>query len=145
MVHLEWADVFPLGVANFSFVMNGDPMILADGNPVATVAFPEPRDHFGSLRTMNATFGHIIVRKRDVKWIHQGSEAGRKVASAAIRFIAAAEIGLPIFVPSALGVWRRVVLSWLFSDPKNRGSHIALPFFKRTELSARALDDHPCK
>ena len=49
VVHLEGTDVLPLGEADPSFMVDGEPAPFADGYSVATVTFPEPGTDLGRL------------------------------------------------------------------------------------------------
>ena len=92
VIDLEGADIFPLGIANLAFVMNGDPTALADRDPITPIRFPKPRDDLRRLRAVHATFHHIVVRKSDVKRIERRGETDRKVAIPMIRLVITSKI-----------------------------------------------------
>ena len=72
------------------------------------------------------------------------SEERRQIAIPLRGIIATAEILLPVGVPRATGIRRRVVLGWQLAHPKHGGYHVALPP-RLAQPFCRDLSHFPCR
>ena len=121
--------------------MDGDPAVLANGNAVAAIILPEPRNDRTGLGAMLSITTNVVVGKRDVERTQSRDKIGRKVAIALLRMVIATEIRLPVAIPGAGGVGSRVVLGRQLAHPENGGGHIAMPGL-RTKKTAPRIFQH---
>ncbi len=69
----------------------------------------------------------VVIRQSDVKGVELRNEGFRNITVTALRIVIPAEVPLPVRIPGALVVRRRIILRRQLTDPEYGGDDIPFP------------------